>query len=309
MDRLPGLQARLLKEKVKLVETAQGQRLLFLRLARPVAAFGARSFLVEPLRGTRAPVLALSQGSLGTPSLCWGEHDWPELWWEETRLGCGMHPLARDWAWAWPRTYEVALRIYLQRSAEEIAAWVEARQPGAWRPDEQGRLTSNLSADSRIWFSPGLLRLTRGYHTPPFAQIARDYELLTALSREDLAFDLFDGDYFVFLASGESGRSLWDYLHAQARRGRPHRWNRFVECPSLEGLASTLDECAALLGKGLGWTTPTWEELCARFAAAPVPSLPRNLTLRVPKLLFPQEVYHRLVEAQPRVMFSWHLVG
>ncbi|MBS2034508.1 hypothetical protein JST97_05960 [bacterium] len=318
-EQMPGLRQQTLGKRAVLALPEAGQPLLVLRLPRRIAALDGQRFAGERLGFSNAWVLALQAGpgescpetpSLpsGPARLDWAE-GWPEVRWGQSRLGSGCHPLARDWAWAWTPTYgPVLLRLYLQASQAAIISWVESQCAGLWRAHPSGNLASRLSEDCRMLCSPGYLRLSRGYLHPPEEQVEADYFLLMNLTEGalgELEFDLMDGDYVRYVATGDSRQSLRDYLHARAGRGRPHRWNRFRDLPVIDAVASDPEGCAALVSQALGWEPLSLEPLLTRLAATPLSQLPRHLHIEVRSEVWGQEVWDRFARAQPRILFTW----
>ena len=323
-EQLPGVCQKTLGQRAVLAFPEQGQPLLFLRLPRRSAALDEQRFAAERVGFSNAWVLALQAGDgpslsgspllpIGSARLEWGEGGWPEVLWGTSRLGSGCHFLARDWAWAWtPTCGPVLLRIYLSASREELAAWVESRCPGVWRPGPAGDLRSRLSEDSRLVYSDGYLCLSRGYLHPPAEQGDADYFLLLELAEGalgELQFDLLDGDYVRYVASGDSAQSLRDYLHARAGRGRAHRWNRFRELPLTDAVAPDLDASSSLISQALGWGPLPLGPLLDKLAATPVNQLPRHLHFEVNREIWGEEVWDRFSKAQPRLLFTWRQAG
>lgn len=318
-QRLPSLRPRVLKDRCLLARAEDGSIYLLLRLPRSWAALGDERFPLDPAaEDQRAWVLALERGGAERlpsqlppePATLHWQDGWPELTFGATRLGCAIRPDARDWAWAWhPTVGPVLLRLHLQRSATEIEQFVVAR--GDWSPHPDGLWRSRHSDDSRLTLAENFLRLSRGYHHPPDAQMAADHFLLLDLAEGalgELAFDLFDGDWYVFQASGESCASLRDYLHARGSRERRHRWNSFPQLADpIEARADTADETARLLARGLGWECVGLEALCVQLQQAHVPTLPRRIEVLIRDSVFPEEIRHRLACAQPRVQFHFQL--
>ena len=304
--QLPSLRQKTLGQRAVLAFPEEGEPLLCLRLPRRWAALDGERFLAEPVDSARAWVVALRPGGSHGPTRLQWQDGWPEVFWGESRLGSGCHPRARDWAWAWAPTYgPVILRIYLKRSASEIDDWVESQCPGVWREER-----SRWSSDCRLRAAPGYLWLSRGYHNPPDEQIDADYFLLMGLAAGalgELEFDLFDGDYYRFMAAGDSCESLRDYLHARAGRGRPHRWNRFRQVPKIEAVMTDVDATSARIAEALGWGPLGLEALLEKLAATPLRELPRHLHVQVWKEIWSEEIWNRFLRAQPRVMFTWGL--
>lgn len=308
-EQLPSLRQKALGERAVLAFPEGAEPLLVLRLPRSWAALDGHRFLAERVEPSRVWVLAMQVGQGGLPEgparLEWRE-GWPEVRWGESRLGSACHPLARDWAWAWSPTYgPVILRVYLRASAAEITAWVESRCPGVW----SGGI-SRWSKDCRLRAVDGCLTLSRGYHQAPLEQVDADYFLLMDLARGslgELEFDLFDGDYHRFVASGYSCESFGHYLHARARRGKSHAWNRFRPPATIEAVATDLDGTAARIAEALGWEPLGLEGLLARLALTRVRELPRNLQIEIRGDLWSEELGKRFLEAQPRMIFTWRL--
>ena len=320
--KLPGLRHFALRERALLVRTRDGKHLLLLRMPRPWMSLGERLFGLEPLPNRQGWLLALQAGEgqarSGAPELPEGParlqldvDNWPELWFGELRLGRSLHPRSRDWAWAWsPSCGPVSLRIYLDRSPEQIGDWLHSLQPGLWELHPTGLLHSRLHDESRLSLSPGRLCLMRRFSNSLPEQLAYEYVMLVDLASGALGplqFDLFDGDYLVFQASGESGRSLWEYLHTRSDRSRPHLWNRFVKVEDIDARAATVEESAHRIGTSMGWGELSFVEVCLRFQQTPVPELPRSLKIQVLRDVLREEVRNELAYAQPRVQFWFSL--
>ncbi|MEW6278714.1 MAG: hypothetical protein AB1758_08845 [Candidatus Eremiobacterota bacterium] len=320
--KLPGLLHEVMRRRAVLARTRDGRWLLLMRMPRGLAALDQQRFFAERLPGARAWILALEEGEgpglEGAPELPpgpvrlqWGEHNWPELYFGPQRLGCAVHPWMRDWTWAWhPTCGPVVLRIYVERTQTEIESWLRARRPDPWTLGPDGLFHSSYTADVRMAVAEGSLRLSRGYLQAPDEQVAWDHAMLLDLCSGglgELRFDLFDGDYFVFQAAGETRESLYDYLHARASRDGRHRWNLFPVLDAIDARAETVDASAALIGEAFGWGHLNHDELCEAFRRAIVPSLPRRIEIRVRDSVFTDEVRMGLVRAQPRVQFWFQL--
>lgn len=297
--------------------------MLLIRLPGGSAALGAERFDAESVAGSKAWVLALQQQGESLPGLpvpppgagrfVVGEDDWPEVHWDSLRLGCLYSPRARDWAWAWSPTYgPVCLTCYVAASAAEIAAWLEKQSPGVWLPSPDGWYRSRWSDDCRLQFTDQRLCLTRGHQKPCSRQVESDYEMLLELSRGELGpleFDLWDGDYYYFVASGSGSKSLRDYLHARAGAGKKHRWNRFLRWPPIDARADGIGQCLKRLAEGLGGRAESEGELATLLASLSVHQVPRHLTVVVSPSCWDEQMFARLARAQPRLSLSWRLGG
>ncbi|MFN8607850.1 MAG: hypothetical protein U0931_09975 [Vulcanimicrobiota bacterium] len=321
LKSIPALRQAVLGQRAVAALPQGGSPLLMLRLPRSRVDLGGQRFSAEQAPGSKAWVVALElEGEqseqfpsppAGAAQLIWGEAGWPEVHWRHCRLASACSPWARDWAWAWiPTAGPVCLRIYLRRERAAISDWLQSRCPGVWVPHGDGYLSSSLSEDCRMNLADNYLELSRGYLRPTPLQVESDYLMLLAMSEGalgELQFDLLDGDYYCVLAAGESARSLRDYLHARARAGKKHRWNRFPQWEPIDARAANPGESLARLAEAFGWDAGSLEQLEARLAGLSLASTPRHLTVLVSPQGWDQQLFARLAAAQPRIVFSWRL--
>jgi hypothetical protein len=328
---LPGLLQLVLGKRLVLVSLSDGRRLLAIRLPRGVVSCGEKTFVAEQVGYSKAWIVALDDSLQGQPEptlpalppgpvrLQLGERDWPELFWREFRLGCAVHALSRDWAWAWPRTCgPVILRVFFDgRPRAAIESWIHGLPPifddqgTLWEKHSQtGLFHSRFWDDARISMADNYLVWMRGYRHPTAEQVHYDHVALGRLANGELgelSFDLFDGDYFRYVASGFSSESFRRYLGARAKAGSSHPWNRFRLVPPIDARATSEGTCARLIGEALGWPDLEMESLCSRLKDHPLQEMPRHIDVAILESAFPEASRSRIVSAQPRIQWWWTL--
>ena len=219
-------------------------------------------------------------------------------------LSCNYRP--RDWSWAWTPTYgPVMLNIYLKRALAEWEQWLAALAPhGCTRDTETGIYKWG---DSWITLRPGSVQFMRGYHTPSAAVQWVDAGLLGSLLQHELAWDLIDGDYRAWMATGHTAASLANYLRADGSQERGNLPVHTVEAGTLRDDAAIAEAIAISFG------LPAATDLLAWFRETPVPALPRTITVNLPRDL--SQMYERsplmqgLVRANTRVFWSFSFGG
>jgi hypothetical protein len=196
-------------------------------------------------------------------------------------------PNNRPWDWAWnPTLGPVYLKLFVDRTAEQLRAWLQKRLPNAYRLNEYGQAQSTLSNDSQIFIHDGELTFSHGYHNVPDSQYAADALLLRAAAQGEmgeLTFDIFDCDYGALCASGYSCESLADYLTPRPSRARQqqHRWrtlpNIVITVPPDSSPETYIPQ---ELNRWIGLPPDT--SLSTLFQHTPIQRLPRYITIQLP---------------------------
>lgn len=228
-----------------------------------------------------------------------------------TTLGFSRH--WRDWAWAWAPTYGPAILnvIVDATDAATIDEWFTAhasRHYAYTRTDEHwGR-----RFDSKIWdgalirLYPRTVSFIRGYSEPPPRQLAADQGLLEGLIAGALpveGFDVIDGDYISFCATGYSKEELAHYLRAdkKLKHGSDHPWKRGLVSLTVDASGAT-DEAGveAALAAQLGG-----DSAIAHLTHTPIAKLPRRIEVLHAGEVRVEALAARLLPLQPRIQWRW----
>jgi len=145
-------------------------------------------------------------------------------------------PPLMDWMWAWESTSGPAsFYIWCSRSREEILRWVGEVNPPGYVAVEGGKYFQyRENQNSRLFLSDHRIDIARyrPYHRAPRDQRRADRHLLRAVLRGDLGpvqWDLHDGDYGAFQASGDGIESLREYLTPNTgRRKQQAQWKEIL---------------------------------------------------------------------------------
>lgn len=261
-----------------------------------------RLLVTEAVRGARF-YAARVEGIAGARMAGRG-WEWDGGYTLRPHLSCDFRP--RDWAWAWTPTYgPVMLNVYLTRTVAEWEEWLAGMAPHGY---ERGATAGQYRwGDSRLTLRPGSVQFLRGYHTPPAAVRWVDAGLLASLLGHELAWDLIDGDYRVWMATGHTADSLAGYLRAGGSEERGDLSWHTVE-------AGTLSDDVAIaeaIGASFGLTAAT--DILKWVRETPVPALPRTIAVNLPRDL--SQMYESsvllqgLVLANPRVFWSFRFGG
>lgn len=231
-------------------------------------------------------------------------------------LSCPWRP--RDWAWAWVRTYgPVILYVYISRTVAELEAWLASLAPHGYSRNEgeiRYRIAASLSTEGWVTLTPGCVQFMRGYHTPTDALQWIDAGLLASLvdgSLGPLSWDLLDGDYRSWVATGHSAASLAEYLRADGCSDRQEFQTelktRTVEASGLHDEVAI----AAAIRESFGLDAET--DLFEWLRDTPITELPRTVTVNLPRSLSPayenSTLMQGLVRANCRVFWSFHFGG
>lgn len=210
-------------------------------------------------------------------------------WRLDPHLRCDYRP--RDWAWAWSRTYGPAiLSVYCRRSVAELTAWLGGLAPIGYAPESEGRyrLPAGLGRDGLLGLWPGGLSFSRSYQTPADAQVEIDAGMLGRVVAGDLgdvSWDLMDGDYVCWQATGEGLGSLREYLemgkNEEELRERYRRLLRHEEVAADD--AAGAEEVATMVLRHFGVRGEGEAGLVDWVRRAPVEELPRSVTVVMSK--------------------------
>ncbi|MFY0535276.1 hypothetical protein [Nannocystis pusilla] len=226
----------------------------------------------------------------------------------------------RDWAWIWGRSTigPVMLTLRFARGRDELAAFLAglAPMPYVRVADDRYRVPAGEPTPRlrEIRLFAGGLTLLRDYHHPPDELVAFDTGLLAALAGGalgELTWDVIDGDWAAYLATGDTAESLGEYLDPAADADRQAaRWREVFAVRRVDaGAATTPAEVVGLLSSFLGASAPMADaEFDAWLAARPREAVPRRIEVTVSAALDAghgvQWLFDRVLAAQPRVSWS-----
>jgi len=221
--------------------------------------------------------------------------------------------LMRRWDWAWtPTIGPVSLRIYIDRTQEQLTQWVQNSAPQAYYRDEKGAFRSHETKDWWLIASEGLLYFAHGYHTVPVEQFAADQTLLSRLIQGELgelSFDVFDGDYCWLMATGHGCSSLRRYLSpSRFKGGEPHPWNQNLDLTidAKQASADTYPEAvrAAILAFA---GAPSDSLLDTVLRHTPMDRLPRRVLVLLPPGAQPPESALSPARVNNRIFWQWQM--
>jgi hypothetical protein len=163
--------------------------------------------------------------------------------------------------------------------------------------------------------------LDRSYHTPNFDQQSLDAMLLTAIMAGELgeiSWDLFDGDYIYFEATGDGLESMRNYLDSNSDPDRLRQeFSRLLFRHDVEASsANNVQEAAALITQH--FQVPLTEldaiaNLEAWLRTTAISQLPRYVTVKLPRRLgntySENPDYSRITSANSRILWRWSLDG
>lgn len=227
-----------------------------------------------------------------------------------TTLGFGRN--WRDWAWAWTPTCGPAiLNVIVDASTDAIDAWFAAHASRFYaytRTDEHWgrRFDSKLWDGALIRIYPRTVSFIRGYSEPPPRQLAADRLLLHGLIDGALpveGFDVIDGDYISFCATGYSKEELAGYLDAnkQLKWKSDHPWKRGLVSLEVDATRAA-DEAgvAAVLAAKLGAASAI-----EHLERTPIANLPRQIVVRHAGEVGVDALAAKLLPLQPRIQWRW----
>lgn len=248
----------------------------------------------------------------------------------------------RDWAWAWPRSLgPVYFNIHVSQTADELGRWLAGVRCVAYeqigdvlvrgeRPVrfsdvyQQVHLNAyHLSADQYstgiVQCSDRLIALIRSYHTPSRLQQAIDASLLASLQAGDLgelSWDLLDGDYVSFQATGASLASLRQYLDPnQSEQGQRDRWGAALARHAVDASAAERwEQVAAAIAQHVqvpSERSSRGADLEAWLGHTPIAELPRTVEVSLKQAVYDaaQDARDRLQRANIRILWSWRLIS
>lgn len=244
--------------------------------------------------------------------------------WAGEQLRVRRHPLfgeqVRDWVWSWGgSTYgPVMLILRLGRSRGEIAEFLARWAPMPYVHVEEGRYgvpvrgpTSTLR-EIRIW--DGGITLVRDFHAPPDEVVEFDGGLLGALAGGalgELVWDVIEGDWGAYLATGHTAGSLGEYLDlAVDAEGLVARYREVFAVRTVDAsTATTPGEVVGAVARFLGAAVAVEEEAFdAWLAGLAIEGLPRRVEVTLAAGFEAQHGYQwffdRVHAAQPRISWS-----
>lgn len=243
--------------------------------------------------------------------------------WEGEGLRVRPHPLLidrplRDWAWSWGRSTigPGMLTVRFAWSRDEIAAFLVGCAPMPYVYVEDGRYKVPVRGPTAVFqelriFDGGLV-LMRDYHAPPDELVAFDGGLLVALEERvgALVWDVVEGDWGAYLATGHTGASLVEYLDpAVDADGLVAGWREVFAVRRVDASAAvTPAEVIGVVAKFLGGPEVADGEFDAWLAARPVAGLPRRVEVTLAAAFEArhgtQWFFDRVFAAQPRLSWS-----
>jgi hypothetical protein len=234
------------------------------------------------------------------------------------------HPLtlqpSRDWAWSWHEgsAGPIELKVSLNKSADELAAWVKTSWPMPYALPEPLRYRAlnydGIERQHELRLFDGGLVLVRDFHTPPAERVAFDGGLLRALAEGalgPLTWDLMDGDFGHYLATGDDGESLARLIDPAAdEASQEAQWRGRFERQDFDGSAATtqaelLTALSVFLGAGAPIEEPAFDSW---LSSRPLASLPRCVRVTLSRSFEAQHRYQWLFDrvraAQPRIQWA-----
>jgi hypothetical protein len=246
----------------------------------------------------------------------------------------------RDWGWAWARTYgPVYLNLFVAKTANELSDWL-AQVPCStyWEindilvPSERRisfadvyvrvnphefHLQHDQYSREIIAVYNGKLSFIRNFHTPTPAQYSIDASLLAAIlagELGDVSWDLLDGDYVYFQATGTGLGSLRRYLDPSAseQEQRDH-WSAALTRHQVDASAAESWEQIAVAITQHFHVPGTAGHMAANLdiwlAHTPITALPRAIEVSVKQAVYEEhkERVYGLLSVNNRILWSWSL--
>jgi hypothetical protein len=180
------------------------------------------------------------------------------------------------------------------------------------------------SGDTRtgwILLSDGLFCLGRNYHTPDFEQQSLDAMFLTAIMAGELgeiSWDLLDGDYVYFEATGDGLESMRNYLDSNSDPDRLRQeFSRLLVSHNVDASsANNVREAAALITQHFQVPITKSEAIAnleAWLRTTAISQLPRYVTVKLPRSLAntysENPDYPRIIAANSRILWRWSFDG
>ncbi|OYQ62551.1 hypothetical protein B9G53_21650 [Pseudanabaena sp. SR411] len=264
----------------------------------------------------------------------------------------------RDWDWIWrehPSLGPIYLKIFVDRTSSELKEWfaniITTRLPqdnfypcldnnqyaiaDDLQTERQGRLyqvycpdkdygyvaKSGDTSTGWILLSDGLFCLGRNYHTPNFDQQSIDAMLLAAIMAGELgeiSWDLFDGDYVYFEATGDGLESMRNYLDSNSDPDRLRQeFSRMLFVNDVDASsANNAQEAAALITHHFQVPITKSEAIAnleAWLGTTAISQLPRYVTVKLPRRLgntYSEDLdYPRIIAANSRILWRWSFNG
>ncbi len=282
------------------------------------------------------PGLAAQDAAPHPPTIEWQLGD-------EAILQAASYPpkSQRDWAWAWPRTYgPVYFNLYVNKTADELNNWlarvsfyryqlaqgvlVQGEKGGSFADGYQQsqpyayQLCEQIPGWGRLYFSNGQIAFIRSYQSPSIVQQALDASLLAAIlagELGELGWDVLDGDYVCFQATGDGLDSLRYYLDPYCDEDRLRAgWSARLSRHQVDAsMAENWDQVAEAVGRHFhipGQQFAAASNLEAWLRSTPITELPREAQVAVRQLVYEaaQEAIRRLQLTNNRILWSWRLV-
>jgi hypothetical protein len=231
-------------------------------------------------------------------------------------LSCDYRP--RDWAWAWTPTYgPVSLTVYLRRTQAELLEWLDGQAPHGYEPrGKAGELQSVAGLSHNEWLDvgDGFVRFMRGYQTPWEGRVWLDAGLLGSLLvrfPDAVSWDLLDGDYRAWMATGHSREALADYLRADGSTER-EAFRAALRRETVEaGTLRDEEEIAAAIRVHFGLAAGV--DLMDWLRETPLAEQARTVTVNLPRDLHgmyeKSPLMQGLVRANWRVFWSFSFGG
>jgi hypothetical protein len=220
----------------------------------------------------------------------------------------------RRWDWAWsPTIGPVSLRIYVDRSQEQLEQWLAQNVPASFSRNERGVYCSRETQDWWLYAGDGLLYFAHGYHTVPIEQFAADQVLLSRLTQGELgelSFDLFDGDYLWLTASGHGCASLLRYLTpSRFKAGASHPWNRNLDL-TIDVRDATAESYLEAVRKSIlsfAKLEDSQASLADLLRQTPLDQLPRRVSVLLPFGVRPPDSARSPITVNRRIFWQWQM--
>jgi hypothetical protein len=250
----------------------------------------------------------------------------PPIWQlgDKATLQAYLYPPAaqRDWDWPWRRHTTIGpvyLWIAVDRRADQLAAWLASVVPHGLLPVEpyEYRFDPALEDfDSRLLFTDGLITFMRSYRSPGEVAQLIDAVLLASIAAGELgevSWDLLDGDYIYYEATGEGLDSLREYLDPGSDEEQLlSRWRGVLAGQVVDARAAeSWRQVAELMLEHfrVDATLPDPREALEQWLrTAPIAALPRRIELKLRREVY--DIYEtdpfpaRMIGSNRRIVWS-----